>query len=86
MQEEYYGWESSDKEEDVTAIRLLQAKKTQSADSVSGCDEPDNSESESENKVLVSEEEELKEVNELAFEKLIKSAQEQSRQSITSAP
>ena len=74
------GWESSDEEEDVTAIGLLQPERTRSADSVSASDEPDNSESESEDdEVLVSEEEELEEVDESAFEKLIKSALEQSR-------
>ena len=73
MQEER-GWESSDEEEDVTAIGLLQPERTRNADSVSASDKSDNSESESEDdEVLVSEEEELEEVDESAFEKLIKS-------------
>ena len=77
MQEERR-WESSDEEEDITAIGLLQPERTRSADSVSASDESDNSESE-DDEVLVSKEEELEEVDESAFEKLIKSALEQSR-------
>ena len=77
MQEER-GWESSDEEEDITAIGLLQPERTRSADSVSASDKSNNSESE-DDEVLVSEEEELEEVDESAFEKLIKSALEQSR-------
>ena len=77
MQEER-GWESSEEEEDVTAIGLLQ--RTRSADSVSASDESDNSDAELEDdEVLVSEEEEMEEVDESAFEELIKSALEQSR-------
>ena len=52
MQEER-GWESSEEEEDVTAIGLLQ--RTRSADSVSASDESDKSDAESEDdEVLVS--------------------------------
>ena len=74
MQEER-GRESSEEEEDIAAIGLLQ--RTRSADSVSASDESDNSESE-DGEVLVREVE-LEEVDESAFEKLIKSALEQSR-------
>ena len=70
------GWESSEEEEDITAIGLLQLERARSADLVSASDKSDNSESE-DDEVLVSEEE-LK-VNESGFEKLIKSALEQSR-------
>ena len=52
---------------------------------MSASDESDNSESE-DDKVLVSEEEEVEEVDESAFEKLINSSLEQSRQYIPSAP
>ena len=76
MQEER-GWESSE-EVDITAIGLLQRAQTRSADSVSASDESDNSESE-DDEVLVSEEEEVEEVDESAFEKLINSSPEQSR-------
>ena len=69
------GWESSE-EKDITAIGLLQ--RTRSADLVSASDESNNSEPE-DDEVLVSEEEELEEVGESAFEKLIKSALEQPR-------
>ena len=71
------GWESSEEEEDITAVGLLQRTRTRSVDSVSATDESDNSESEDE--VLVSEEEEVEEVDESAFEKLINSSLEQSR-------
>ena len=70
MQEER-GWESSEEEEDVTAIGLLQPKR--SADSADESDESEDDE------VLVSEGEEQEEVDESAFEKLIMSALEQSR-------
>ena len=43
MQEER-GWESSEEEEDITAIGLLQRAQTRTADSVSASDESDNSE------------------------------------------
>ena len=77
MQDEHR-WETSEEEEDSTAIRLLQ--RTQSTDSESASDESDNSDAELEDdEVLVSKEEELEEVDELAFEKFIKSALEQSR-------
>ena len=77
MQEER-GWESSEEEEDITAFGLLQRAQTQSADSVSASDESDNSESE-DNEVLLSEEEEVEEADESAFEKLINSSLEQSK-------
>ena len=70
MQEER-GWESSEEEEDVTAIGLLQLER--SADSA---DEPDESEND---EVLVSEGEDQEEVEESAFEKLIIGALEQLR-------
>ena len=79
MQEER-GWESSEEEVGITAIGLLQRARTRSADSVSASDESDNSDAESEDdEVLVSEEEEMEEVDESAFEKLINSSLEQSR-------
>ena len=68
MQEER-GWESSEGEEDITAIGLLQRARARSADSVSASAKSGNSESEDE--VLVSEEEEVEEVYESAFEKLV---------------
>ena len=77
MQEER-GWESSEEEEDITAVGLLQRTRTRSVDSVSASDESGNSESE-DDEVLVSEEEEAEEVDESAFEKLINSSLEQSR-------
>ena len=70
------GWESSEEEEDITAIGLQQRTRSAVADSVS--DESDASESE-DDEVLVSEGEEQEEVDESAFEKLITSALEQSR-------
>ena len=72
------GWESSEEEEDITAVGLLQRTRTRSVDSVSASDESGNSESE-DDEVLVSEEEEAEEVDESAFEKLINSSLEQSR-------
>ena len=79
MQEER-GWESSEEEEDVTAIGLLQRARTRNADSESTSDESTSGNSESEDdEVLVSEEEEVEEVDESAFEKLINSSLEQSR-------
>ena len=71
MQEER-GWEPSEEEEDIAAIELLQ--RSRSADSAP--DGSDDSESE-DDEVLVSQEEELAEVDESAFEKLIKRALEQ---------
>ena len=58
MQEER-GWESSEEEEDITAIELLQ--RSRSADSAP--DESDDSESE-DDEGLVSQEKELAEVDE----------------------
>ena len=75
MQEER-GWEPSEEEEDITAIGLLQKAQTRSADLVSTSNESDNSESE-DDEVLVSEEEEVEDVDESTFEKLINSSLEQ---------
>ena len=72
------GWESSEKQVDITAIGLLRRAQTRSADSVSTSDESDNSESE-DDEVLLSEVEEVEEVDESAFEKLMNSSLEQSR-------
>ena len=77
MQEEC-GRESLEEEGDITAIGLLQRAQTRSADSVSASDESYNSESE-DDEVLLSEEEEVEEVDESTFEKLINSSLEQSR-------
>ena len=67
--QEERGWVSSEEEEDVVAIGLLQ-----------GNHDADLSSDESEDdEVLVSEGEELEEVDESAFEKLMASAVKQSR-------
>ena len=68
--QEEHGWESSEVEEDVTAIGLLQ----HSVDLV--LDEPEESEDED---LLVSEGEELEEVDKSAFGRLMVSAVVQSR-------
>ena len=70
------GWESSEEEEDITAIGLQQRTRSAVVDSLS--DESDASKSE-DDEVLVSDGEEQAEVDESALEKLITSALEQSR-------
>ena len=69
------GWDSSEVEEDVTAVGLLQ----QSAGSVSNESDLEESEDDELEDVLVSEGEELEEVDESAFGRLMASAVEQSR-------
>ena len=68
------GWESSKKEEDVTAIGLLQ--RSGGLGSVPESSESDESE---DDEVLVSEGEELENFDESAFGRLMASAVEQSR-------
>ena len=64
---------------------ILQRTQVRSVDSVSASDESGNSEPE-DDEVLVSEGEEVEEVDELAFEKLINSSLEQSKSYISLAP
>ena len=67
--EEERGWEFSEEEEDVTAIGLVQSE----------CPAPDEFDESEDDEVVVSEGEEVEEVDESAFVRLMASAAEQSR-------
>ena len=74
--QEERGWESSEVEEDVTALGLLQRSGAGSASNLESASEDSESEID---EVLVSEGEEQEEVDESAFGKLMAGAVEQSR-------